>query len=159
MKTDLKEIKAGIGLGTLKFGMDRGQVRQMLGAPDEVEHYSFSEEENDLTEAWHYDEMELSLGFDEAAQWKLTTISVTSEFYELDNKKLIGLHKNEILPLLSEMDMQDYEIEDLSSDGQPGQELIVSDYMGIQLWFDHEILQEIEWGPAWLDEFSVDWPQ
>ena len=159
MKADLKEIKAGIGLGALKFGMDRGQVRQMLGEPDEVEHYSFSEEERDLTEAWHYDGMELSLGFDEAAEWKLTTISVTSKYYELENNKLIGLHKDEILPLLNDLQMEDYEIDDLTSDGTPHQELIVSDSRGIHLWFDHEILHEIEWGPAWQDEFSIDWPQ
>ena len=159
MKTDLKKIKAGIGLGVLKFGMDRAEVKQMLGEPDEVEHYSFSEQENDLTEAWHYDAMELSLGFDEAAEWRLTTISVTSKYYELENKQLIGLHKDEILPLLNDLNMQDYEIDDLSSDRQPGQELIVSDSMGIHLWFDHEILHEIEWGPMWQDEFTITWPQ
>lgn len=159
MKTDLKEIQAGIGLGTLKFGMDRGQVREMLGAPDEVEHYSFSKDELDLTEAWHYDGLELSLGFDEAADWRLTTISVTSSYYELNNKKLIGLNKKEILPLLDELKMEDYEIDDFSSDGQPEQELIVSDSRGIHLWFEHEILHEIEWGPMWLDEFTIDWPR
>jgi len=158
MIENLQSIKPGTGLGILKFGMSREQAKELLGEPDEIEKYSYTEEEEEWTEAWHYDTLELSLGFDEVDDWKLTTLSVTSKFYELKNKKLIGLNKDEIISFLEEMDIDDYELEDWSSDESPGHELIVSEDSGLNFWFDEDTLHEIEWGPIWLDDNTFRWP-
>ena len=152
MKQDLQSILPGSGLGILKFGMSRDEVKKLLGEPDETEKYSYTEKEEEQTEAWHYDNLELSLGFDEVDDWKLTILSVTSEFYLLENRKLIGLEKDEVTDILEELNINDYEEEDWSSEDNPGHELIVSDETGLSLWFDEGILQEIEWGPIWLEE-------
>ena len=58
-QTQLKNITPGIGLGVLRFGMTREQIKQLLGAPDEIVN-----EEAD-SETWHYDELDLSLNFDQ----------------------------------------------------------------------------------------------
>ena len=65
MKKALKDIKPGFGLGNLKFGMTRAEVKLMLGEPSFIDKYSHSESEDDLTESWEYDELELSISFDE----------------------------------------------------------------------------------------------
>ena len=90
MKKALKEIKLGYGLGNLKFGMTRKEVELMLGEPSFIDKYSNSDSENDLTELWQYDELLLSLNFDEEEDWRLIMISVNDEFYELEGKSLIG---------------------------------------------------------------------
>ncbi|MDP3312071.1 hypothetical protein [Lutibacter sp.] len=38
MKKSLKEIKPGVGLGNLKFGMSREAVRLMLGEPSFIDN-------------------------------------------------------------------------------------------------------------------------
>ena len=65
MKKELKDIKPGIGLGNLKFGMSRAEVKLMLGEPTFVDKYSHSDSDEDLTESWEYEELELSMSFDE----------------------------------------------------------------------------------------------
>lgn len=159
MKDNLKEIKAGIGLGQLKFGMSRDEVKKLLGEPDEIESYSYAEEDQDLTESWHYDELELSLGFDGEEDWKLTTISVTSDFYELKNKRLMGLSKEDLLTALSELDFADLDIDDWESDDNTEQTLISSDSFGMGFWVEDGFLIEIQWNPLFSDEDTIVWPE
>ena len=159
MIENLQSIKPGTGLGILKFGMSRDDVKDLLGEPNEIEKYSYNEDDQEWTEAWHYDTLELSLGFDQVDDWKLTILSVTSTFYELEQTKLIGLNKEEVINFLEQMDVDDFELEDWSSDENPGHELIVSDKNGLNFWFDDGTLHEIEWGPIWLDENTFRWPE
>lgn len=155
MIENLQSIQPGKGLGILKFGMSQKETKDLLGEPNETEKYSYTEEDEEWTEAWHYDELELSLGFDEVDDWKLTTLSVTSSFYELENRKLIGLSKEELISSLKEMNIRDYELEDWSSEDNPGQELILSENKGLNFWFEDDTLHEIEWSPLWLDENTL----
>jgi hypothetical protein len=159
MIENLQVIKPGSGLGVLKFGMSRDEVKDLLGEPNEIEKYSYNEEDHEYTEAWHYDPLELSLGFDQVDDWKLTTLSVTSKFYELEKTKLIGLNKEKVMDFLEQMEVDDFELEDWSSEDNPGHELIVSDKKGLNFWFEDDTLQEIEWGPIWLDEKTFRWPE
>jgi len=59
MKKALKEIKQGQGLGVLKFGMSRSEVKLLLGEPSFIDDYSHSDSVNDLTESWEYDEFSI----------------------------------------------------------------------------------------------------
>ena len=69
MKENLKEIRIGKGLGTLTFGNTRQQVKAMLGEPTDIEKYSLSDTDDDSTESWHNDELDISLYFDEENDW------------------------------------------------------------------------------------------
>jgi hypothetical protein len=66
-------------------------VKLILGEPSFIDKYSHSEEPNDATESWEYDELELSISFDEAENWKLMMISVASDFYELEETSIVDL--------------------------------------------------------------------
>ena len=48
MKIELKKIIPGYGLGILKFGLLREQVKDILGEPDDLDSYSYSESTDDF---------------------------------------------------------------------------------------------------------------
>jgi len=58
----------------------------------------------------------LSLNFDEDEDWRLVMISVTSDFNELNGKKLIGLNQDELMAQLDKMKLEDTNIEDFESE-------------------------------------------
>ncbi|MCG8702131.1 MAG: outer membrane protein assembly factor BamE [Bacteroidales bacterium] len=156
MTDKLKEIKLGYGLGLLKFGMTRKEVEELLGKPDETEQYNYADDIN--TEAWHYDEHEFSVSFDEEEDWRLITIAISSEDCEFRGKKLIGMSQDETIAQIKELNIKDFEIEDCSTDDYPNHELIAVDELCINFWFDEGMLSEIQWGPFYLDDDNVDWP-
>ena len=41
----------------------------------------------------------------------------------------------------------------------PSHELLASDFLGINFWFDEDQLSEVQWGPLFVDDESIDWPE
>ncbi|MBT8317249.1 MAG: hypothetical protein HKP59_06460 [Lutibacter sp.] len=159
MKIALKEIKPGFGLGNLKFGMTRAEVKLMLGEPSFIDKYSHSDSSDDLTESWEYDELKLSLSFDEEDDWKLIMISIYSNFYELKGKSLIGLDSENLQNELEEMKFGNLTLEDCSDfDGQD-QEVIEIDEKSINFWINDGVLDEIQWSPFFIDDDRIKWPE
>ena len=156
MKEALKEIKPGYGLGVLKFGMSRAEVKLMLGEPSFTDKYSHSDSNNDLTESWEYDELELSLSFDEEESWKLTMMSVNSDFYEFDGKSMIGKTENEVLAILN---MENIYLEDVSDQEGEDHKVIEIDEKSINFWFIDGVLDEIQWSPLFVDDDTIKWPE
>ena len=110
-------IVPGEGLDAVQFGLSRDEVKALLGNPDEVESVSLDESgEGGLTEQWHYDELELSLSFDEIDDYRLTSIAVSGSDYLFDEQPLIGLTMEEVLEFLEESDMGEPEGEELESE-------------------------------------------
>lgn len=147
MKENLKSIDLGEGLGDILFGMSREAIRKMLGEPDEIDHNPFKEEVGQRTESWHYDDLKLSLSFQEPLEWELDTISVTDAFYELNQQSLIGKKIKLVKAILVEMDITDLEMEDHSDEESKNHKLLTSDAYLSNYWFDDGILTEIQWGP------------
>ncbi|GLR19507.1 outer membrane protein assembly factor BamE [Portibacter lacus] len=159
MKENIKDIKPGIGLGDLIFGMNKDQVKAVLGTPDETEMQTFSEEELDSIEIWHYDDFELSLSFSEEEDWKLYTISINAEFYTLNDEEIMYKDIEDIKSKLVGWDFTDLAYEDLSNSDGPSQKLISSECSEISFWFDDNLLSEIQWSPVFEDEDTINWPE
>jgi hypothetical protein len=53
----------------------------------------------------------------------------------------------------------DLEYEDCSSEESPSHELLSSDSLGMNFWFDEDQLSEIQWGPLFVDDETIDWPE
>jgi hypothetical protein len=155
----IKEIKTSVGLGDLKFGLDRKQVKEMLGEPTEIEKYSYTESEEDLTESWHYDELDLSLGFDEDVDWRLMTIAVSSEDYLLKGKKIIGINYDTLLKLTEKMGINDLETEECPNDDGKECLFAISEDSSISFWVEDDIVTEVQWGPDYIDEDTIRWPE
>jgi hypothetical protein len=158
MKNEFKEIIPGVGLGAIKFGYSREQIKKLLGEPDDIESYSYTDSEEDMTESWHYDELELSLSFDEAEDWKLVTISVSSEFYLYKGFSPVGMSKQNFLSEIKKQNLSDLEYEDFATEESENQELYFTELQGINFWLDDAVVTEVQWGPLFLDDTTVNWP-
>jgi len=154
----IKEIKAGIGLGVLKFGMTREQVKLILGEPEEKDPFYYEEDGNSESESWYYDDLDLALEFDAEEKWRLITIEVNSRDYTFHKLPLIGLSKEELKVLLTNQDVTDWKDEELFIEEAPTRELISSDLLGINFWFEEGVISEIQWGPHFIDEETIKWP-
>jgi hypothetical protein len=159
MKKQLKAIKPGYGLGVLKFGMKRSEVKLLLGEPSFIDNYSHSDSTKDLTESWEYDDLDVSLSFDEEEQWKLTMISVSSNFYELEEKSLIGKSEVETLKELADFDDEELYLEDCSEVAGEDHKVVEVENKSINFWFIDGVLDEIQWSPFFIDDDTIDWPQ
>jgi hypothetical protein len=158
MDVNIKDVKIGIGLGDIEFGCTKEKLKYLLGEPTEKDIYNASgEEDGYMTESWHYDEQEFSVSFDEEDNWKLTTISSSSEDTVFKGKTLIGKSVDEVLELLADEDLGENELEDLS-DEEVNQKLITFLGSSLNLWFEDDELTEIQWGVLWSDEDTPIWP-
>jgi hypothetical protein len=161
MKKEIKEIIPGVGLGTLKFGMTRDDVKKLVGKPDEIENLpGFEEEVNDELESWHYDEHEFSLVFDADYDWRLVSIAVSDPYFTFHGKSIIGMDKQETLDLLSNLGIEISNEEDLSDEENPDLELIESEDAGLMVWFANDEVIEIQILPdVEEDGETLIWPE
>ena len=161
MNNKIKEVIPNSGLGALKFGMNRDEVKKLVGKPDEIENLpGFEEEVNDELESWHYDENEFSLVFDADYDWRLVSIAISDPFFTLHGKSVIGMEKQELLDYFEELEIEISNVEDLSDEENPSLELIESDDLGIMVWFandeaiEMQILPDVE-----EDGETLIWPK
>ena len=107
-----------------------------LGFPDEKDEYSYTDDNTDFTEKWHYNKLGLSLSFDEEDNWRLGCITVFSSDFLFKNFIPVGLSKNDLIEKLREIGIGDLEYEDYSFLESPSHELLFSDLLGMNSWFD-----------------------
>lgn len=141
-------ILIGKGLENLPFGVDQQFVKQTLGKPDEVEETPSLNDEP-LSEVWHYDNAELSVLFDYFDKtWELVSLGTTSMDATLNGVKLVGLKLKKVLELIKPLGLGKYHVEELTS-GEDGDDKIISfEDTGIDLWFEDDVLIEIQWSPT-----------
>ena len=58
----------------------------------------------------------------------------------------------EVLDKLEVLGINNIDIEDISSDEFPDQQLLTAFDYSLNLWFDEDELAEIQWGPFWDNE-------
>lgn len=156
----MNEILIGKGFDEIRFGMTRDEVKKILGEPDEIDKYASSDEAEDNTEAYHYDEQELSVSFDEIDGWKLGSIAVSSPDAVLEGLKLVGINDEELLEKVAGLELGDNEREDVSSEESPDHEVISFYESSINFWIENGAVTEIQFGPLWDDQNEeVIWPQ
>jgi hypothetical protein len=146
-----------IGFGSIKFGMEEHEVSNFLGDPDETEVQDYGEgaEANVL----YFDEMGISMSFDKEEEYKLVEISFETENYLLHNAIKVGMPKTEFLASLEQLDMGDYDLEEMTDDGFDDKELYVFEKENINIWMDEEAVSSIQIGPEWVDDETIRWPE
>nr|WP_319397403.1 hypothetical protein [uncultured Carboxylicivirga sp.] len=154
----MNEITLGEGLGQLTFGLSRDEVAKLIGEPSEKEKVD-GDQESGAMEAWHYDDLDLSLSFEEDADWRLLSITTASADVMFEGLDLIGLSQGEVLEQMEVFNLGEFEIEDLSDDGSSLQMVATNNDFSLNLFFDHDLLTEIQFGPFFDDEEGlVIWP-
>ncbi len=152
------EVKTGEGLGDIKFGITRDQLVDILGQPTEKDGFSYEGGEEIDTEAWHYDELEVSFSFDKDDDWRLGTIASSSEETTFGGEKIIDLDVDSLMNLLKNKGYDDVHSEDLSTDEIPNHHVVTIDEESINFWFEDGELSEIQWSPNWENEETIIWP-
>ena len=155
----LNIIKPGIGLGNLKFGILREELKEILGEPNRIDRFLFQPDIEDWAETWEYDNLGLYIGFEEQDNWKLSLFTITSKIFEFEGQKLIGLSKQELKSLLNGINVIDLKYEDYHLEEAPSHELISSDSLGMNFWFDDDKVSEVQWGPLFSDPNTIIWPE
>ncbi|WP_010135826.1 hypothetical protein [Ochrovirga pacifica] len=151
------EIKIGVGVGAIKFGMDRTQVLEILGLPTEKE-LEKEFDTGDAVETWEYQNYGLSFSFDEEEDWRLETITINSSNYSLNGVGLIGKNIEEVQDFIEQNQLGEMEFEDYSSEETPNHELIDVDEANLFFWFTNQTLTEIQMGVQWDADDNALWP-
>ncbi len=160
MKEELKEIKPTEGLGQLRFGMTRDEVRELLGEPNEIDTYSFSgKDDEDLSESWHYDDLDLSMSFDQDDDWRLITLAVSSSYYQIKGRALVNLMRDDLVDALHELGIDNLETDDEEVLEMPNHQLMASENLFMNFWLEDNRLKEIQWSPVFSDDDHIEWPQ
>ena len=155
----MKNILLGKGLDNLKFGITRDEFKKIMGEPDEIETIENEEMPEDQSEAWHYDEMELSASFDKMEDWRLTSLAVSSDEFTFEGVDMIGLSEQEVMEQVEILGLGDVSIEELSDEEYNRQQIATLLDVSLNLWFDNGVLSEIQWGPYWdEEEEELVWP-
>lgn len=149
-----QEINIGRGLNNILFGISRDTLKKQLGEPTEIDNYNAGDDDEYLTEAWHYDNFEISASFDEEDDWRLTTLSTSSPIAKLEGKNVIGMTVAQIEELIAPLQLGDVEMEDMEED-QLLMSIVAS---SINFWFEEGKLSEVQWGVLWKDEDTPKWP-
>ena len=137
----IKDILIGEGLGSFKFGTLKETIKERIGSPDEID--LSDDDEDGRVEDWHFDNYEMSFSFVEDDGWRLVQIAVSSPDIELEGEKLIGRPKKEIIAIIKDLNLGDYIVEKLDSEGQ---EVVIVDDSSINFWLENNVLSDIQWG-------------
>ncbi len=152
------DIKAGSGLGEIKFGINRAELEELLGEPNEVENYSLSGADEDQTESWHYDELELAVSFIKLDDWRLVSLTTSSEDSLFRGSEMIGLALKDLKEELKKLYVKDIAIEDCSSDESPTLKLLYSMNEGMNFWLEEGVVTDVEWGVKHTEDDEIIWP-
>lgn len=152
------EIKPGTGYGNIFFGMSREQLKNLLGEPDEIESTPHDDEEEDVTESWHYDELEISVSFEKTEDWKLCTVAVSTADATLHGEHPVGMDEASLSALLAKLDVKNPLKEDWSSADAPDYKAITAEELEMVFWLEDGEVMDIQWGPFFIDEDTIRWP-
>ena len=156
---EIKEIIPGSGLGIIKFGMTRDQLKLILGNPDEMENDLTDGIEDEDMETWHYDEMDLSVQFSESTDFRLISLAVSAEFVELDGEKIIGMNEGDLKKHLSDAGIEDLMEEQIEDEDSEQYHILMSDEKGLNFWMEEGEVTEVQWIPLLKDEETIAWPE
>ena len=70
------DIHPQVGVGELRFGMDRERIRSLIGYPSEVSETDFGS--GDTSEYWYYEASSLRVDFASNEDWRVDGFSVDS---------------------------------------------------------------------------------
>jgi len=153
------EIKVGIGIGDIKFGMSRSQVESILGKADNVTEMSYDNTGEDTAIIWEYNRLDLDFSFDKEENWKLGIITITSNRHKYGLVIRVGIEREKLIRELSKLGIEDLECEKMPFGENPNYECISSDKIQFNFWLNDGEVIEIQYSPLWQDDENMIWPE
>jgi hypothetical protein len=153
---DNYKIIPGKGIGNILLGMKIADVESILGKPDDKDVMEYDDGEKSCTLS--YSDLQVDFTFESDDDDKLSFISIESDKFSIEDKIKIGQSKEKVRELCKALKYSEPELEDVSSDDLPDQELLSLDAENINFWFTNDELDEIQIGPFWKDDETPLWP-
>ena len=137
-------IKPKEGLGDVKFLSTVDEFISMIGQPDDDEliQEKISKYNSRIL---HYDSLELSASFDEENNWKLSSITVNSDAFHINDIYLFNCNKIDFLKKIETLDLGTYE-SDVYNEEDYSSTTYYFKQNNISFWFENDALQKIQWG-------------
>ena len=137
-------IKPKEGLGDVKFLSTVDEFISMIGQPDDDEliQEKISKFNSRIL---HYDSLELSASFDEENNWKLSSITVNSDAFHINDIYLFNCNKIDFLKKIESLDLGTYE-SDVYNEEDYSSTTYYFKQNNFSFWFENDALQKIQWG-------------
>ena len=147
---DIIEIKIKKGLNELKFGLTMGEVKKILGDPDDTEIIDDSEE---ITEVWYYPDDGIIVFFEKCEEMRCVCLETDNPEAFLLGKKIADLKEKDIIELFSKNGFSDYEEEDEDW----GEKRISFNDAVADIYFENDELVSINWGVDYDEDDKPLW--
>ena len=148
---DITTIHPGIGLGNLKFGTTREQVRDYLGKPEKIDD---SEKPSGWLR-WEYPRIGVDAHFDFEFGLRLISLTIENRKATLNGKEFVGLDSKTALKLASSHGLGEYKRDE--EDAALGWEAEFDD-LSLEFRFCEDRLLFISWRVFITDDDVVHWP-
>jgi|ERR1041385_6920196 hypothetical protein len=149
---DLLTIKPGVGVGDLRFGATRDEVRTIAGAPTET----LPSEEDAGSELWIYEDAAIALGFAAEENMRFVSCETYSMKALFNGESLVGLGREEAEAALERAGADEGVF--IADDENEGDGQIAVPRLGLNLWFAEHGVESVGWGVLFDDDDNVLWP-
>lgn len=151
------EVKIGVGVGQIIFGMTRNEIVQMLGTPDIVENSTYINDEK--RKIFRYESNGIEFSFDSDYGYKLISIDIEDSRYLIgDAGSIIGLSLNDILRIFERRGFTIPTIDCISNEYEPNHLMLYYDKESITISFINYICDSFSIGPFWKNDDEILWP-
>jgi len=117
------DILTNIDQYNITLGLERNDVRSILGEPSSIDRYDISED-NDI-ECWNYDSHQLELIFETDSGFKLAKMSFFSKETRYKNIAIVGMKEKTLLKKIPELYLEDEKDEFGYSYEFPGENVLI----------------------------------
>ena len=83
------------GIGAIRFGQSRSEIRDLLGDPGEVDASGVPGRET-----WEYEDLDLDVSFDDDADWRVTSLCAQHPRFTLRGTSVVGRPLEAVLRLV-----------------------------------------------------------
>ena len=148
-------IEPGWGLGKIRFGISRADLTDILGEPDAKDK---NEEEGVVCEHFYYEDMDASFTFSDDEGDRLLVITIGSSAYSIAGRLFVSLSRGEAVHIFQEFGWEQPLVDTLS---EPGNTSLVYTFekIGLDIWFDDDVLSGFQMSPFWLENGEIAWPK
>lgn len=150
--TDLFTIRPGVGVGELRFGATRDEVRALAGEPQEI----VPSEEDAGSELWVYDDAAIALGFAIEENHRFVSCESYSMKATFNGEALVGLDREAAEAALERAGADEGIF--MAEDDEEGSGQIAVPRLGLSLWFGENVVESVGWGVLFDDDDNVLWP-
>lgn len=142
-------LKPGVGVDNLIFGMRQSEIEQIMGKPDQT----MVDDDDEIQIMWIYNKQKIRLTFYANEDNKLGYIRTSNVDISFNNIKLLGLDINFVINKI---------FEDLNGDWETDEYAFFSTYTNYEHWIvinvEYGVVESVELGLPFNDDDTYKWP-